>query len=62
MRGVWGYLRQRPRLAVWLALAAGMVVVVLAAARGKGYSAAQLGWMVAGAIALASASARLIEE
>ncbi|HUS79983.1 MAG TPA: hypothetical protein VM283_01870 [Armatimonadota bacterium] len=60
MKAIGEWWRRRPFLATWLALAVGMVIILLAALRGKGLTAAQVAWTVAGAVALAAACAALI--
>ena len=51
---------RHPRLATWLVLAVGMVILLLWAARGKGLEPGQLAWLVLSCIGLAGACAGII--
>ncbi len=45
--------QRHPRLTTWALLAIGMVIILLVAAQGKGFSGGQLGWLLASCVALA---------
>jgi hypothetical protein len=54
------WLAKHVTLSTWLALAVGMVVIVLIAMRGQELSAAQRGCMIAGVVLLAGACAWIL--
>lgn len=53
-------MEQHPFRTTWLALAAGMVIILLVAVRGQGFTLPQYAAVVLGAVGLAAAAAWLI--
>lgn len=60
MNRLGAFFRQHPRLASWLVLSLGMVVMLLIAARDKGLAPVQLVWMLLATVGLAGACAWII--
>ena len=54
------FLDRHPRLATWLVLAVGMVILLVAFSRGKGLAPGQFAWLVVACIGLAGACAWII--
>lgn len=60
MTAIRALLDRHPRLATWLVLAVGMVILLLSFSRGKGLAPGQLAWLVVACIGLAGACAWII--
>lgn len=60
MNAVRGFLSKHPRLASWIVLSVGMVVILLWSAQGVELSARQLAWLAVACVALAGACAWII--
>jgi len=62
MRTIAGFLRAHPTLAAWLALSAGMIVVLLLSIRGVGLTPPQTAWAVLATVGLAGACVWLVDR
>lgn len=60
MTALRSFLDRHPRLATWLVLAMGMVLLLLWSTRGKGLAPGQLAWLIVACVGLAGACAWII--